>query len=158
MRFLITASAIVISALLAGCAQTVRPVGVTIRAVHATGETFFTPSPQPIWRFAITNSSSSAVCWQSWIETSGHRDPGYSQAGGFIEWPYGILASGQDIETNMIVPARSGGSWRACVEFRKLSPQESEKYRHEAEQYEVSAFLLSPEGKEIFSYYDEWHY
>jgi hypothetical protein len=158
MRILVTASVIWISALLAGCAQTEQPSGVTIRALQATGQTFFTPSPQPIWRFAITNSSQSEVCWQSGIETSGDRDHGYSRAGGFIEWPTGTLAPSQGIETNMIVPAKSGISWRAQVEFRPLTRQESEKYKAEAAKFYSSVFELAPYDKKRAIYHDGWHH
>jgi hypothetical protein len=158
MRYWVTTSVVLASALLFGCADAERPDAATIRAVRFTGDTFFTSSPQPIWRFAMTNSSLSEVCWQSGIETRGDRDPGYSRAGGFIEWPEGILASGQGCETNMIVPAKTGSLWRAYIEFWTLSSEESKRYKNEADKFGLPVFHLLPKGRKISLYNDEWHH
>ncbi len=158
MRYWITVSVVLASALLFGCVHTGRANAVKIRTVRFTGDTFFTPSPQPIWRFAITNSCQSEVCWQSGIETSGDRDPGYSRAGGLIEWPEGILASGQGCETNMIVPAKSGSAWRAYVEFWTLSPEEAMKCKIEADKFGLPVFHTMPTRRKILQCNDEWHH
>lgn len=157
MRFLVTVSVVVISALLAGCAQPMQPDRVTIRAVHATGDTFFTPSPQPIWRFVITNNSQSEVCWQSGVETRG--DTNYGRACLYITWPQGILPPNQRIETNMIVPAKSGIGWRAFIDFRTLTPQESDKIKAEMKEFKgPSEYEWCPHDNKWKSYKDEWHY
>ena|ERR1039457_5532871 len=158
MRFWITVSVALGSALLFGCAHTQRADAMKIRAVRFTGDTFFTPSPQPVWRFAITNSSQFEMCWQSGTETSGGGDPGYSRAGGFIEWPEGILASSQGCETNMIVPAKSGSAWRAYVEFWTLTPEEALRCKIEADKFGLPVFHMMPTRRKILRYNDEWHH
>jgi len=99
------------------------------------------------------------VCWQSWIETSGEISPGYSKAGAHIEWPQGIMASGQCIETNMIVPAKCGNGWRAVIDFRVITPQESEKIKAQTREFKgVSEYEWCPHDKKWKSSKDEWHH
>ena len=99
---------------------------MTIQAVSPTRDTWYRP-PQPIWRFAITNTGNCEVVWASSVELVGGDDRDYSDAGGHIEWPDGVLAPGQGLITNMIVPARKGSVWRACIEFWPLSPPRPEE-------------------------------
>jgi hypothetical protein len=127
MRFWITVVAL-ISMLLAGCNHNSLSGSMTIRAVASTGGTFYTPHPQPIWTFAVTNTGRCELHWQSGIEVKGGGDTNYSHAGGFIEWPEGILAPGEGVETNMIVPAKTGIVWRAYVEWWTTSMRHMETY------------------------------
>jgi hypothetical protein len=159
MRFSITATVALASALLVGCVHTERAEPMTIRAIRATGETFYTPQPQPIWRFAITNIGTSAACWVAGIEVQGGGDRGYSNAGGHIDWPAGVITPGQGIETNMIVPAKTGSVWRAYVEFWMISPHDLKKSQDDADRFGVSVteFCPRPESrKELYN--EEWHH
>ena len=131
MRFSITATVALIAMLLVGCDHKERAEPMTIHVIRATGETFYIPHPQPIWSFAITNLSDSDLHWTSGIEVSGGIDADYSLAGGHIDWPAGMLVASQGIETNMIVPAKSGSVWRAYVEFWSVSHQDSRTYKDE---------------------------
>ena len=133
MRFSQTIAVGLISVVVVSCAHVTKPAraGVTIRAVRAVGDTFYLPHPQPIWRFAITNSDSSDAQWMCGIEVRGGGDDEYSHAGGFIDWPEGVLASGQGIETNMIVPAKAGSAWRAYVDYWTLPSRNLKTYHDE---------------------------
>jgi hypothetical protein len=131
MRPSIAATIALIAISLVGCVHTERGETVTVRAIRASGETFYIPHPQPIWSFAITNRGSSDFHWMSSVEVSGGSDPDYSLAGGYIDWPEGTLASGQGIVTNMIVPAKSGSVWRGYVEYWSVSHQDSRTYKDE---------------------------
>src|SRR5690349_4184470 len=101
--------------MLIGC-STHEQASRTIRAVGPTGDAFYRP-PQPIWRFAITNTGGSQLIWSSSVEVRNTIDGNYSRAGGHIDWPAGVLAPGESLITNMIVPAKAGAVWRASVEF-----------------------------------------
>jgi hypothetical protein len=141
---------------LIGCSSAER-ASVTIHAIAPTGNAFYSP-PQPIWRFAITNSGNCNVLWQAAVEVKGeHRD--YSNAGGHIDWPEGILQPGQCVFTNMIVPGETN-AWRAWVEFWPVSPQDLKKAQADAEQFKASSvadFCPRRDGKEA-TYDDEWHH
>jgi hypothetical protein len=129
---------------------------VTIRAIAPTGDTFYRP-PQPIWRFAITNSSHCIVLWQSGVEVEGeYRD--YSNAGGHVDWPEGILFPGQCVFTNMIVPAKTN-AWRARVMSWPVSPQDLKKAQADADRFgtSVTDFCPRAQDKET-TYNDEWHH
>ena len=65
------------------------------------------------------------------IEVRGGGDEEYSHAGGFIDWPEGVLASGQGIQTNMIVPAKAGSAWRAYVDYWMLPSRNLKTYHDE---------------------------
>jgi hypothetical protein len=68
------------------------------------------------------------------IEVRGGSDNEYSHVGGFIDWPQGVLASGQGTEIDMIVPAKTGSVWRAYVEYwtmPALHDQNVSAYRDE---------------------------
>ena len=158
MRFWITATVLLVAALLVGCGPTEQADPVTIRALRLTGDTWFKPDPQPIWRFTVTNTGKSDVCWRSGVEVRGNIDPKYSRAGGFVEWPEGILAPGRGIETNLIVPAKTGSVWRAYAEFWTLSPQESTKHMAEAEKFGLPVYDLRPRDRRTFLCNDEWHH
>jgi hypothetical protein len=108
----------VVAGLLIGCAhsRTTHLTAMTIRAVGATEDTWYRPHPQPVWQFAITNTGNCELHWECGVEDRGWTDRAYSIAGGFIEWPEGVLAPGQGLCTNMIVPAK-GRAWRAFVEY-----------------------------------------
>jgi hypothetical protein len=90
---------------------------MTISAIGATADTFYIPNPQPIWSFAITNTGTNEAQWQAGIEVKGGDPNDYSLAGGHIDWPEGILGPGKSSQTNMIVPAKAGTTWRAYLEF-----------------------------------------
>ncbi len=90
---------------------------VTIQVLGPTGDTWYKPHPQPIWRFTITNKTHAPVFWMARISTSDRTDTNYSRAGGFIDWPEGSLNPGQGLETNMIVPANTGSLWCASVDY-----------------------------------------
>lgn len=90
-------------------------VSMPIQALGPTGEMWYRPDPQPIWSFAITNTGKHDVNWAAGISVKDGADKGYAYAGGFIDWPEGILAPGQGLHTSMIVPARSGSVWSAGV-------------------------------------------
>ncbi len=111
------ASVLIIVLLLLGCRSPDR-ASVKIHAIGPIGETFWT-APQPIWRFAITNTSDAIVLWKAGVEINGkNRD--YSIAGGFIDWPEGILQPKQTLLTNMIVPATTNG-WRGSIDYWTVS-------------------------------------
>ena len=118
---------------LMGCAHPPR-TAMIIRAIGPTGDTFFIPHPQPIWSFGITNTGSSEVSWNSDVEVRGGSDKEYSHAGGHIDWPEGVLAPGQGVVTNMIVPALTGSVWRAVVDYRPTTTNrwpKSQTYKDE---------------------------
>ena len=143
--------------LLVGCGRPEKG-SMTIHALAPTGDTYYRP-PQPIWRFAITNTGSCDVVWESWVEHKGGVDQDYSHAGGHIDWPEGILAPGQSVFTNMIVPARAGSEWRACITFWPVSPEDVKRSQGEAERFDspASDFCPHPEGQKRV-YNDEWHH
>ena len=91
-------------------------VSMTIRALGPTGETWYQPAPQPVWSFAITNTGIRNVEWKAGIDRS-ESDKGFDYAGGFVDWPEGILSPGQGLRTNMIVPAKSGIAWRPMLVY-----------------------------------------
>jgi hypothetical protein len=109
---------VVVAAMLVGCAHSsaTRHAAIVIRAVRPTGDTWYRPHPQPIWQFAVTNTGDCELHWEGGVEDRGWTDRQYSVAGGHIEWPEGVLAPGQGLCTNMIVPAR-GTAWRAFVDY-----------------------------------------
>jgi len=94
------------------------PPMVTISVIGSTGHQWYKP-PQPIWRFAITNSGKSPVTWHSGVIMQGAIDRDFNNAGGHIEWPEGRLLPGQGIETNMIVPAVNGAVWQPFVWYSR---------------------------------------
>ena len=143
---------------LVGCSNPYR-VSMRIHAVAPTGETWYRP-PQRIWRFAITNTGDSQVVWNARIEVSGGSDRDYSHAGGHIEWPQGVLAPGQSVFTNMIVPAKTGSVWRASIEFWPLSTQALKTAQDDADRlFGLSVAELCPHPQERKgTYYDEWHH
>ena len=130
MRTLLSLLLLAIWAL--GCSLPSRS-SMSIRAVRPTGDTWYTPHPQPIWTFAITNTGSIKVQWRSGIEVKGGEDKEYSHAGGFVNRPEGILPPGQGVRTNMIVPALTGAVWRAYVEF--WPPASSEDFRTQSDEW-----------------------
>ena len=116
MRFL--GQAILVAALLAmGCGKSAKPVGASIHAIGPTGHTWYDKPPQPIWAFTITNTGPRDIMWRSDVEVKGNSDRDYSIAGGFVEWPAGVLGPGRWLCTNMIVPANTSTIWRAYVEY-----------------------------------------
>lgn len=138
---------------------------VTIRAVAPTGHTFYRP-PQPIWRFAITNTGDCYVAWMSFVETRDENDQDYSNAGGFIEWPEGILAPGQGLVRPMIVPAKKEIAWRAKVDFRPLTPMEAKEAKEQYARYFGAAGEPSGSSEAMFApsrsgetktFHDQWH-
>ena len=62
----------------------------------------------------------------------------------------GMLAPGRGIETNLIVPAKTGSVWRAYAEFWTLSPQESTKHMAEAEKFGLPVYDFAERQKDIF--------
>jgi hypothetical protein len=135
-----------------GCSDP-KKTSTTIRAIEPTGETFFTPSPQPIWSFGITNTGETEIEWRSTVELRGKGPQGYSHAGGFIEWPEGVLAPGEGLRTNMIVPAVSNMVWRAAVEFW----QRPESIEQNVNSRDHATFLGPREKSKIAWFYDGWH-
>ncbi|MEW6160965.1 MAG: hypothetical protein AB1813_26345 [Verrucomicrobiota bacterium] len=102
---------------------------MTVRTLNFTGD-FWYKTPQPIWRFAITNTGHARVYWQAGIEVRDGSDSEYSHAGGFVNWPEGSLPPGQGLETNMIVPAKAGSVWRASVIYSsEATPFEATLWR-----------------------------
>jgi hypothetical protein len=133
MRLWLTATASLVSVALVSCAQANKSptCAMLIRSIGPLGERFYSPA-QPIWRFAITNTGTSEACWMAGIQVQGGSDMDYSHAGGHVEWPDGVLAPGYGIETNMIVPARTGSVWRAHIDFWAVSPRDLKKAVHPA--------------------------
>ncbi|MEI7729686.1 MAG: hypothetical protein WCO56_08935 [Verrucomicrobiota bacterium] len=129
-----------------------------IRAIGPIGESFYNP-PQPIWRFAITNTGTSDARWMAVIQKQGVGDKDYANAGGHIDWPEGVLAPGQGIETNMIVPGRTGSVWRAHVDFWAVSPQDLKTAQSNANHFHCSVieFCPRPQDKKGVCN-DEWHH
>jgi hypothetical protein len=162
MRFWITITIALVPVLIIGCAHTERAGVVRIRAIRFTGDTFFKPNPQPIWRFAITNTGKSYACFASGVEVRGGEDHNFATAGGLIEWPMGALAPGEGIETNMIVPAKSGSEWRGSVSFWLLSPDEYRKYKEQADKIDPGdpemLFGLRPRDRKLLSCNEQWHH
>ena len=113
--------------LCAGCHHLSQPhtAAVTISAIEATGDTFYTPHPQPIWSFGITNRGTTPLYWEAGVEVQGEHT-NYSHAGGHIDWPEGILPPGSGLQTNMIVPA--GMSWRGWVDYAPHLGDEFKRY------------------------------
>jgi hypothetical protein len=138
MRFSHTVLIGILSVVLVSCVHLTRSgrATMTIRAIGPTGYTWYQLHPQPIWTFAITNTGSCEVEWRASVEVRGGSDREYSQAGGSVEWPEGLLASGHGLHTNMIVPAKSGGVWRADVDYWPTTAKG---------------------GSEIRTYNDKWH-
>jgi hypothetical protein len=126
MRSILSVALLVVAVM--GCSHPPRP-SVTIRAIGPTGDTWYIPHPQPIWRFAITNSGTCAARWDSGVEVRGGSDKDYSHAGGFIDWPEGILGPGEGLLTNMIVPALTGSVWRAEVDYSPAKARDSRDTR-----------------------------
>jgi hypothetical protein len=143
--------------MLVGCSSPERG-SMTIHAIAPTDDTFYRP-PQPIWRFAITNTGGCDVVWHSSVEVRGGDDRDYSHAGGHIEWPQGVLGPRGNLITNMIVPAKAGSVWRACIEFWPISPQDLEKAQADADRFGLSVVEFSPlpQGRKG-TYNDEWHH
>jgi hypothetical protein len=129
MRFWITITVTLGSVLLVGCVDLQHSGRVAIRAVHPTGETFYVPYPQPIWCFAITNTGNIELHWRSGIETRGDCSTNYSPACGSFDWPWGVLEPGQRITTEMIVPAKIDGVWRAYVESWSVPNYDTKTYK-----------------------------
>ena len=151
------ASFLVLLLVLVGCSSPER-ASVTIHAIAPTGDTFYRP-PQPIWRFAITNTGNCIVLWQAGVEVKGeHRD--YSNAGGHIDWPEDMLQPRRSVFTNMIVPAKTN-AWRASVDFWPVSPQDLKKAQADANRFgpptSATDFCPRPDGK-MGTYNDEWHH
>lgn len=133
------------------------PASMTIRAVASTGDTWYQP-PQPIWEFAITNSGPSTVVWYSNVEVRDGNDRDYSHAGGHIQWPKGILAPGQGVLTNMIVPAKTGSVWRASLDFWPVSAEALKKAEDLAKDNKaVTAINFCPYPKKKRETNDVWH-
>lgn len=132
---------------------------MTIHAVASTGDTWYRP-PQPIWTFAITNTGDCQLVWASSVEVRGGDDRDYSHAGGHVEWPQGVLAPGQNLFTNMIVPGRTGSVWRASVEFWPVSPQDLKKAQNDAARsFGLSVAELCPHPEDRKGKFnDEWHH
>jgi hypothetical protein len=142
---------------LVGCSSPER-ASMTIHAIAPTGDTWYRP-PQPIWRFAITNTGTCQLVWESCVEVRGGSDREYSHAGGHIEWPQGVLAPSESLFTNMIVPAATRSVWRATVEFWRVSARDLKKAHDDAPRfgYSTSEFCpRRPDTKGTFN--DEWHY
>ena len=142
---------------LVGCVRPER-ASMTIHAVAPTGDTWYRP-PQPIWRFAITNTGACQLVWTSGVEVRGGSDRDYSHAGGHIEWPQGVLSPGESLFTNMIVPAVTGSVWRASVEFWRVSTQDLQKAQEDAQHFGLSVVEFCPrrpDSKGIYN--DEWHH
>ena len=155
LRVIMRASLLVLLFVLVGCSSPERAL-VTIHATAPIGDTFYRP-PQPNWGFAITNTGNCNVLWQAGVEVKGeHRD--YSNAGGHIDWPEGILQPQQCVFTNMIVPAKTN-AWRASVDFWPLSPQDLKKAQADAERLgtSVSDFLPRSQNRKG-TYNDVWHH
>jgi hypothetical protein len=111
---------------------------VTIRTIGSTASTWYTPHPQPIWRFAITNTGTRPVQWFSGVEGKDGNDTNYSRAGGFVDWPEGILMPGEGVVTNMIVPALTGSVWRATVLYCPTNAVGGKSLRTFADEWRVS--------------------
>lgn len=158
MRSWITITTALSAAILVSCAHREQSGGVTIRAVRATGSSFGPQVRQPIWRFAVTNTGKSDVVWMSGIEVQGGSDKDYSNAGGHIDWPEGVFAPGQGIETDMIVPAKTGSVWRAYVEFWKVAPEDLKKAQADAARFHERVSIFCPIPKTKGLYNDEWHH
>ena len=70
----------------------------------------------------------------------------------------GILAPGQNVFTNMIVPAKTGSVWRASIEFWAVSSQDLKKAQADAERFGTSVVDFCPRpGGKVETYNDEWH-
>lgn len=132
---------------------------MTIHAVNPTGDTYRHP-PQPIWRFAITNTGSCTAVWKAFVDVRGGPDRDYSVAGGFIEWPMGILEPGRSVVTNMIVPAKTGSVWRASIGYWPLSPQDLKKAQEDAARFGgLSVAEWCPHHPDSQrTYNDGWHH
>jgi hypothetical protein len=135
--------------------QSVPRPAMTVRALHSTGDSWYKPHPQPIWRFAITNTGRARVFWQAGVEVRGGSDSEYSHAGGFIDWPEGSLPPGQGFETNMIVPAKTGSVWRASVTYwSETTPFEATLWRWG---YRIPGYWRLFRSKEMHTSVDAWH-
>lgn len=153
--------------LLVACSQpkqTLNPE-MTIRAVAPSGDSFYVP-PQPIWRFAITNTGDCYVAWEAFVETCGEHDQDYSNAGGFIEWPEGILAPGESLMKPMIVPAKTEIAWRAALRFWPLTATEANEAKQKYAQYfggfpepsgSSESHFAPRRSEETKAIHDEWH-
>lgn len=142
--------------LLVGCSQP-KQAQVTIRAVGPTGDTFYRP-PQPIWRFAITNAGKCDVVWEASVSLKDARDEDFSNAGGHIDSPQGILAPGRGLVTEMIVPAKKEIAWRARVEFWALAPEDLKKAKENAARLGgLSVSEFSPRRGDMGTFHDGWH-
>ena len=156
MRFWLTAIVALVSVALVSCTHAKKSPtsAMMIRAIGPLGQSFY---KQPIWRFAITNTGASDVCWMAWTQVQGASDKDYSNGGGHIDWPEGVFAPGQGLETNMIVPGKMGSVWRAYVEFWTISPQELQKSQSDAARFGESANRFCPHREDKKGiYYDEW--
>jgi hypothetical protein len=139
-----------------GCSHHYSP-SAAIRAVGPTGRNWYRP-PQPLWRFAITNTGSSILLWSSVVEAP-NPNLDYSNAGGFIEWPEGFLSPGDGVLTNMLVPAGSNVLWRASLEFWPVRSKDLKKYQKEAAHLNISATEICPRPEKTKRvYHDEWHH
>jgi len=159
--------AVIVLVVLAGCSNPQR-ASMTINAVAPNGDDTWWSPPQPIWRFAITNTGDCQVVWHSNVQVEGGGDRDYSHAGGHIEWPKGVLALGQSLVTNMIVPAKMGSVWRASIRFWPISDQDLKTAHQDVKHAQGDAegpgtlsvvdFLprRTAQGK-MGTYNDEWH-
>lgn len=118
MRVQIVAFLALVCLLLVGCSHSGGP-GVRIHSIGGTGHSWDTTHPQPIWSFVITNAGSAHAYWAAGIEVKGGSDTDCSHVGDHIEWPgpEGILAPGECVRTNMMMPAQTGCVWRAWVDY-----------------------------------------
>jgi hypothetical protein len=152
---------LIVLLVLAGCSRQEQasktiPASMTIHAIAPTGGKWYQP-PQPIWQFAITNTGSSDVVWNAGVQAKDRNDRDYSNAGGTVDWPQGVLAPGKGLVTEMIVPAKTGNVWRAYIEFWTVSQQNLKAAQSEAARFRQSVSEFCPRKGTKGTYTDEWH-
>jgi hypothetical protein len=85
---------------------------MSIRAIGPTGASFSNP-PALVWSFAITNKGPSAVSYRGEVGVVNERESPFLLTPKPIQPPEGILAPGQGVVTNILVPAGPGIMWCA---------------------------------------------
>jgi hypothetical protein len=83
---------------------------MTVQAIGPTNATFPHP-PGLVWNFAITNKGPSAVNYRGAISVPSDPDWPVMLTTRASQAPAGMLAPGQGVVANMLVPSQPGAVW-----------------------------------------------
>jgi hypothetical protein len=140
---------------------TLPKANVTIRAIGPTGDLvtrtkrFGKQMRCPLWQFAITNTGRANVHWAASLQLKGPTPTQEDAVRDVANLPFGDLAPGSGVVTNMPVPPQDDIMWSGTIQYWRTPGRHETKLWIMGQRKRWLTKLLPSPGPHFSS--DVWH-